>query len=412
VRSIKTSLPGCQYGLSLYYLDANGNRAETDAVIAYDDVIIVVESKAGALSYRACRGDTSRIRRDFASLVNDAFVQASRTAAYIRGNDRAVFHDERGNESLVINRKRIRRIYLVNVVKDAIDPFAVELADARSKGLLSNEITDWPWTVFINDLQIVTSILDSPAQLLTYFEHRQRFNDQKEWMLMQDEMDLLHYSIKTGFLLDKSRFDPMATLIWQADMNDFYQYFEGPELGEDPGPKPALNLPSMTMSLVQGCERSGLSGRMAVAVCLMTLGHSYQSELQRVLPAVIEKVTTRDRPQRCQFIIDGEGLSCWFYSEWNADIANHLRSDDRLLKYKNKADKWITAIFILKDGQLILTDVGVQAAPWKPDREMEACVASAARQLLADEKHTPLKIGRNSPCQCGSGKKLKRCCGR
>ena len=28
------------------------------------------------------------------------------------------------------------------------------------------------------------------------------------------------------------------------------------------------------------------------------------------------------------------------------------------------------------------------------------------------EKNTIVKVGRNDPCTCGSGKKYKRCCGR
>ena len=30
----------------------------------------------------------------------------------------------------------------------------------------------------------------------------------------------------------------------------------------------------------------------------------------------------------------------------------------------------------------------------------------------SSEKNTAVKVGRNDPCPCGSGKKYKRCCGR
>jgi uncharacterized protein YecA (UPF0149 family) len=29
-----------------------------------------------------------------------------------------------------------------------------------------------------------------------------------------------------------------------------------------------------------------------------------------------------------------------------------------------------------------------------------------------DHRKTPIEIGRNDPCPCGSGKKYKQCCGR
>jgi hypothetical protein len=411
VRSIQAALPRSESGHSLYYPIADGERAETDAIIVFDDVVLVIESKAGALSYRAARGDTDRVERDFASLVNEAFVQASRTVAYIRENDRAVFEDQRGNEILVVNGNLIRRVYLVNVVRDAMDPFAVALAEARRKGLLSDEITDWPWTVFINDLQIVTGLLDTPAQFLTYLEHRQRFNEQLEWMFMQDEMDLLHYFLKTGFLLEREEFGPMAMVSWQADMNDFNQYFEAPALGEDPGPKPELQMPPVTMSLVRGCEKSRVQGRMRVAVRLMTVDKAHQREIQHFLPTAMERVASRGRPQRCQFFVGGEGLSCWFCDRWDLEIAENLRFDDRILKYDRKAGKWTTAIFVLSDEGPILQDIGRHHYPWRPNAEMET-ISAAARQERLAERSPAQRVGRNNPCPCGSGKKFKKCCGR
>ena len=53
-----------------------------------------------------------------------------------------------------------------------------------------------------------------------------------------------------------------------------------------------------------------------------------------------------------------------------------------------------------------------------PDSER---AANMLAQLEADmdgssvrspEKTTNVKVGRNDPCPCGSGKKYKRCCGR
>ena len=35
-----------------------------------------------------------------------------------------------------------------------------------------------------------------------------------------------------------------------------------------------------------------------------------------------------------------------------------------------------------------------------------------SQRLLIDDFGRPLKIGRNDPCPCGSGKKYQKCCGR
>ena len=37
---------------------------------------------------------------------------------------------------------------------------------------------------------------------------------------------------------------------------------------------------------------------------------------------------------------------------------------------------------------------------------------SLEESLFGDEEKDSLKIGRNTPCPCGSGKKFKSCCGK
>ena len=47
--------------------------------------------------------------------------------------------------------------------------------------------------------------------------------------------------------------------------------------------------------------------------------------------------------------------------------------------------------------------------------EMTAIMAEKNRTAGSDRKNAPVKrvkIGRNEPCPCGSGKKYKNCCGR
>ena len=46
---------------------------------------------------------------------------------------------------------------------------------------------------------------------------------------------------------------------------------------------------------------------------------------------------------------------------------------------------------------------------WPPDELHER---ATGRKVFRNPDGTPMKVGRNDPCPCGSGKKYKRCCGR
>lgn len=52
---------------------------------------------------------------------------------------------------------------------------------------------------------------------------------------------------------------------------------------------------------------------------------------------------------------------------------------------------------------------------WLNKREpmgyVQASPIDAINAMLAAEPEDDVKIGRNDPCPCGSGKKHKRCCG-
>jgi uncharacterized protein YecA (UPF0149 family) len=62
---------------------------------------------------------------------------------------------------------------------------------------------------------------------------------------------------------------------------------------------------------------------------------------------------------------------------------------------------------------------GAGAAPEEDKRVVSEVEGTEARQLTGDEEKPQaqepvrsVKVGRNDPCPCGSGKKYKKCCGR
>lgn len=46
---------------------------------------------------------------------------------------------------------------------------------------------------------------------------------------------------------------------------------------------------------------------------------------------------------------------------------------------------------------------------WSPQELLERM---AGKKVFYNERGDVMKVGRNDPCPCGSGKKYKKCCGR
>lgn len=95
------------------------------------------------------------------------------------------------------------------------------------------------------------------------------------------------------------------------------------------------------------------------------------------------------------------------------EATKKLLAHCNLRKYSQKADSWFGLLLKPQDGTVRL---GLSAFyPWELNPEMERLAATLPppRPGSIFSKPAPAvkpKIGRNDPCPCGSGRKLKKCC--
>ena len=83
-----------------------------------------------------------------------------------------------------------------------------------------------------------------------------------------------------------------------------------------------------------------------------------------------------------------------------------LRQHSEARKYSQKANSWF-GLALRPDGSIRL--VVELIGNWKYDHALEKLTRKRSLPELGKKKRKS-KIGRNDPCQCGSGKKYKYCC--
>lgn len=407
---LSRSLPGAQSYQNLYYGNDSANRAETDGLLIYDDIAIIVEAKGKLLSFAARRGYSKRVERDFRELIDKAFSQAVRTATFLRSKGTAEFTDHKGNPVVTIDGRSFRKIYFVNPLFDGMDPLAIELADARRAGLLAAHM-EWPWSVSINDLCVVTDILDSPTLFLLYMDRRLRFNVHSAWFRVHDELDLLDYFLHRGLFLEQKPAKNADFVQWQADTREMDRYYAARASGKELPPKPRPSLPPAIISFVSGIERSGVPGRIVLATEILALGAEIHRQIVDTLPLLLTRLTERHLPQSVALIRDGIGVSLWFTDTSTPRVREHLLFENRCNKHAHKAGEWLSATFVVQGAQPSLVEVIRDTTPWIEDPEMEQTV-----QDLLDAKFERRKAavhpGRDDRCPCGSGKIFKRCHGK
>jgi|GEM_PF-2197841 len=402
--------PGAEFGSNLYYKTGIQDRAETDGVLLVDDIAFIIEAKGGALSFPARRGSASRIKRDFGALVEKAFSQALRTADFIRNNPNGIFTDERGNPKIRLGNRPIRKIYLINPVLDSMDAFSIDLAEARKTGLLSGD-AEWIWCVNINDLQLVTDVLDTPTVFLLYLERRLRFNDHSDWFHVHDELDLLDYFLRQGLYLEEKHFEEDVLVHWQADTRELDAYYGAKGVGLALPPKPTAPIYPELRTFLKQIESSGVAGRMAFGLEILSHGGASRQTIMDLFGLLPERLRQRNRPQSGNFERGKSGVSIWLAESLTPEVEEGVKFEHACAKYERKADKWMTSVFEMKTDKPTLAKVFQTTESWQEDPEMERIVKSISDKKYAMQANRK-RPGRNEPCPCGSGIKFKKCHGR
>jgi tetratricopeptide (TPR) repeat protein len=101
---------------------------------------------------------------------------------------------------------------------------------------------------------------------------------------------------------------------------------------------------------------------------------------------------------------------CYHYGTKNI-AADNVKAEEiinRALEEKNLRDR----ADVVDRAIEIYTALGKNQQAAKLEKELKEITAASPSKTVANTPVTVIKIGRNEPCPCGSGKKYKKCCGK
>ncbi|PGK46854.1 hypothetical protein [Bacillus thuringiensis] len=168
-------LPTAQIFRNVYYkapVGANGKNewCECDGLILFDDVMIIVEVKGGALSPVSPFSDEEAYKKSLRALAQNPYEQSLRLfEEYNRTNEIEIYSKE--------TKKRYKLLETINNVKFiqaccvTLDDFN-EIAAQIEKTEFIKESALPVWCVSINDLRVYPEIFDSPSIFMNYLYQR------------------------------------------------------------------------------------------------------------------------------------------------------------------------------------------------------------------------------------------------
>ena len=425
---LAAQLPGAKVFHEIYYKDPTSKQwSENDILILIDDVLLLVEAKAGAAATIASPSlDFSRHARSVEDLVLKAYEQCSRFFRYLDSADEVTLYrlfDGKYEECGRVRRSEYRVMVPFGLTVESFSPFSTYCKELpQIEPLLGRHAFI---SLSIDELFVLKRFLPTAGSFVHYIEVRQATAGIRGAYLF-DEFDHL------GAYLKKNRFDldiadqlkdsKVNMLIWDGMSDIVDRSFEGNDWQNSPFP--TQHFPDEVLKLLDALDSTQAPGWLCAESNIRDFGEESRNNLAKMLSDL--RKTLGQYPAR-YFILSGDGkpLFVWLQkdghkTDWTkinikasaAALAVKASSIVGIMAEANPNGAYHRAQYFVihipteqtEYNAHIYQDAGRMA---QPERSMNF---NHPQSLIIPRESK--KLGRNDSCPCGSGAKYKRCHGR
>lgn len=384
-----------------------GNRAgEVDILVKFGDRALVVQCKSKKLTLEARKGNDGQLKSDFKKSVQNSYDQAASCISLLKsGKFRVVSED-----GVEINTSQVSEFYPICVTSESYPALSVqarEILKVRNdvQGLNPPFVTD----VFMID--VITEFLCSPLYMISYIDRRVNFS---KVLTSINEFSIFGYHLKHNLWFED---DVDLVLIDDSHAIDIDTAFSVRRRNLAGSATPEGILTKIQSSyvgrLLKAIEHSSDPGLIALGLSLLKLSGETIDTIEEGVTTVCS-AHSRDMQHHDFSLAFGnksEGLTIHCN-----DLPQHLslkKLEDHCArrKYVTKAKSWF-GISINASNGMPKFGISLQG-PWKRNEAMERDTAKmnkVGNVVRVGRTLKPLRLGRNSLCPCGSGKKYKKCC--
>jgi len=307
---------------------------------------------------------------------------------------------------LINNKQKFKSVYLINVTLDNLGHLTSDLNNLKSLDLLNGK--EWIWSVFINDLRVISEIVETPSEFLVYLQRRLRANDFPQFEVA-DELDFFMYYLHDGLyfedgrLKDEGVFHPHA---YTQSLDRYYHY----KLGiVSSGEKPTLQIPEEYKQLVRKIEATKKLGFSEVTTQLLSFD---VDTMEEILSKIEWAKTTSlndviDHDFTMTFGLD-LGITVAVFSKSKGRSIESTSEYCNLKMYQLKIKKWIFLAIDIRNGNEEYS-FRIFNKEWKYDSNKEVELEVFSTKKLKQHFSVNKKVKPNESCPCNSGKKFKKC---
>jgi hypothetical protein len=398
-------------GLDYPNPDKPGDTAEMDAAIEWGPFLVLVEAKGKQFRLIEALANMGRLRNDLKKNVQDAFEQAERAMRFVKANSFAVFKERKTGRELKVSHAKLRWIFKVSVTLQHLADFATQLANLKALNLFPK--SDYPFSVSLANLDIITQFCEGPDAFLHYIDRRLELQ-RSEKNFMGDELNLfgtyLEIRLQPSLFWERKREDGKPfTMMWISDGCEKFDAGHDAKLGlrGDP-PEIQLDLPPQVKELLTELRNRDDDGARWIAFSLLNLSRTGADRLEHLLGQIRTQQLAPENMRSAVFV--DESL-VGVITAGRMVTTNHLRETlyarVTVEKYRRKANAAFGFAIELNDPFKPFDCALWDESEWIREPEMERVLKIMSPLNISPGPRMPKP---DEVCVCGSRKSFKSCC--
>lgn len=412
----KTLLPNCETFASNYYPVKNSLKqmAENDLIVIYDNVLFIVEVKAGSFVFTAPINDYNGHIDAYKTLIEKADSQCNRTKIYLEKNEDAILYDSNKNPKpkTKIDMTKIVKIYTMSVTIDNINEFAAKTEKLKFLQLDSEAIS-----ISIDDLAVYRDYFDSPLQFLHFIEQRY-LAIQEPKLNLNDELDHLGmyvthncYYMQTDVIPDGVNGFFMG---YREDLDYYFNTMQFPHLKVE---KPKQYIPELILNIINYLDSSQIKNRSIIANYFLDFSSETKEEFCENIIFTLERQRVIGSERVLQVSLGHKsGYTCFVTQKGLVDLDKNQKRVRTLatMLWNDDNERYLIDLYFDENDNFKKIDFikYTQKNIDKTEYEYIKLLGEKIAEYRVDQykKKNNGKIGRNTICPCGRGRKYKSCC--
>ena len=295
---------------SVYFRETGtANWSETDLVIVMEDVLVIIEAKAGVMAMESPAADFDRYMVRVERLIVSAYRQCERFVKYLASAEKIPIYELQDGKYVKVGELSLadfRAVLPIGLTVESISPFSTCLnsLDAIAPLLGKHGFM----SMSVDDLFVLRRFLLTAGELFHYLVVRQQAGSVPNTTLLDETEYLGAYISRNRFDADLQKQQEEANwVLWNSFADIVDKYFEGEYAGC--GTVPRQNYPAELEAILKVLDKGRPKGWLEMDTAIRNLSDEERDNLSKCITGL--KVTLGRYNYRRMLFFNGTPLQVW-----------------------------------------------------------------------------------------------------